>query len=46
LNTQRKILETLWRLWLRREPFDPERFFPTSSLGATAGEHPRAMAGT
>ena len=30
LNTQRKILAALWRMWLRREPFDPERFFPAT----------------
>jgi hypothetical protein len=26
LNTQRKILETMWMIWLRHRPFDPERF--------------------
>jgi hypothetical protein len=26
LNTQRKILETMWMMWLRQRPFDPERF--------------------
>src|SRR6266404_5035 len=26
LNTQRKILETMWMMWLRRQPFDPKRF--------------------
>src|SRR5213595_1322527 len=26
LNTQRKILETMWMMWLRHQPFDPERF--------------------
>ena len=26
LNTQRKILDTLWTLWLRGTPYDPERF--------------------
>jgi hypothetical protein len=26
LNTQRKILETMWMMWLRRRPFDPEKF--------------------
>src|SRR5947207_15356843 len=26
LNTQRKILETMWIIWLRHQPFDPERF--------------------
>ena len=26
LNTQRKILETMWLMWLRQKPFDPARF--------------------
>lgn len=26
LNTQRKILETMWMIWLRKRCFDPERF--------------------
>jgi transposase len=26
LNTQRKILETMWMMWLRRQPFDQKRF--------------------
>jgi transposase len=26
LNTQRKILETMWMIWLRHQSFDPERF--------------------
>jgi len=26
LNTQRKILETMWMMWLRQKPFDPVRF--------------------
>ena len=26
LNTQRKILETMWMIWLRQRPFDPQRF--------------------
>jgi hypothetical protein len=26
LNTQRKILETMWIMWLRKQPFDPEKF--------------------
>ena len=29
LNTQRKILETMWMMWLRRQPFDPQRFAQT-----------------
>jgi transposase len=28
LNTQRKILEALWLIWLRHRPFDPEKFNP------------------
>ena len=26
LNTQRKVLETMWMMWLRRQPFDSQRF--------------------
>lgn len=26
LNTQRKILETMWMMWLRHQPFAPARF--------------------
>jgi transposase len=26
LNTQRKILETMWSMWLRRRPFDAAKF--------------------
>ena len=26
LNTQRKILETMWMMWLRQWPFDPDKF--------------------
>jgi transposase len=34
LNTQRKILETMWMMWLRRQPFDPKRFAqPTTAPG-------------
>jgi len=36
LNTQRKILTAMWRMWLRRESFDPERFFPATDPDATA----------
>jgi hypothetical protein len=35
LNTQRKILETMWMVWLRKRPFDPERFAKKQS---TPGE--------
>lgn len=31
LNTQRKILATLWGLWKRRSPYDPELFLSSSS---------------
>jgi transposase len=31
LNTQRKILEALWQIWLRRRSFDPNRFFPMTT---------------
>ena len=26
LNTQRKILETMWMIWLRKRAFDPDKF--------------------
>jgi transposase len=29
LNTQRKILEAMWLIWLRRRPFDPNKFIQT-----------------
>lgn len=29
LNTQRKILEALWKMWLSKEPYDPKRFLTT-----------------
>ncbi|KAF5406612.1 MAG: Transposase IS116/IS110/IS902 family protein [Candidatus Udaeobacter sp.] len=29
LNTQRKILEAMWLIWLRRRPFDPNKFAQT-----------------
>jgi hypothetical protein len=31
LNTQRKILEALWLIWLRQRPFDPQKFNPHTS---------------
>jgi hypothetical protein len=31
LNTQRKILEALWLIWLRHRPFDPQKFNPYTS---------------
>lgn len=30
LNTQRKILEALWQIWRRRQPFDPTKFYRSS----------------
>lgn len=37
LNTQRKILEALWRLWLRNTDFDPDLFLtPSTARPATA----------
>jgi transposase len=41
LNTQRKILEAMWQMWLRARPFDPNKFFqqqptlPTKEAKAT-----------
>jgi hypothetical protein len=34
LNTQRKILEALWLIWLRRRPFEPDIFFPQPNAPA------------
>ena len=42
LNTQRKILETLWLIWLRRRPFDPNKFFPTTDAPAKQAGQPRS----
>jgi hypothetical protein len=38
LNTQRKILETMWILWLRRQPFEPKRFAQIAPSGTRLGE--------
>ena len=35
LNTQRKILEAMWQIWLRRRPFDPNRFFPPTATASS-----------
>jgi transposase len=46
LNTQRKILEAMWLLWLRREHFDPQRFFTTTDPPAKApGQSTHASTG-
>jgi transposase len=39
LNTQRKILESMWLIWLRQKRFDPEKFAPkqTALLGSKPG---------
>ena len=42
LNTQRKILEAMWQIWLRRRPFDPNRFFPIANApNPEAEQRPR-----
>src|SRR5438128_2322280 len=35
LNTQRKILEAMWQIWLRHRPFDPNKFFPQTANAST-----------
>jgi transposase len=39
LNTQRKILETMWMMWLRQQPFDRKKF---TSKQTAPGEQPAA----
>jgi hypothetical protein len=34
LNTQRKILEAMWNVWRRRQPFDPNKFFPPTATAS------------
>lgn len=41
LNTQRKILEALWQIWLRRRPFDPARFYPPPEERLLLKEEPK-----
>jgi transposase len=38
LNTQRKILEAMWLIWLKRCPFDPEKFNPTQTAPGEQGK--------
>ena len=48
LNTQRKILETMWMMWLRHQPFDPDRFAPKQTAPgeqATAKNDRRRLKG-
>ena len=42
LNTQRKLLETLWRMWLRNADFNPQLFLTPSTQ--TAGHSDPASA--
>ena len=50
LNTQRKILEAMWLIWLRRRRFDPNKFTQTqpapqgASCGANQALEVRAIA--
>ena len=37
LNTQRKILETMWMIWLRRQPFDSNKFAQQRSAAQEQG---------
>src|SRR6266496_6526160 len=39
LNTQRKILETMWLMWLRRERFDPEKFALKTDCSSSVAGH-------
>jgi transposase len=46
LNTQRKILETMWMMWLRQKPFDPVRFArieATPGVAATPKKQPERI---
>src|SRR5439155_755373 len=35
LNTQRKILEAMWQIWLRHRPFDPNKFCAQTANAST-----------
>ena len=37
LNTQRKILEAMWLIWLRTRPFDPNKFNPITMAPGEQG---------
>jgi len=37
LNTQRKILETMWMMWLRGQPFDSNKFAQQQSAPQEQG---------
>lgn len=42
LNTQRKILEAMWNMWRRRQPFDPSKFFPITATAPAKGSQSSA----
>ena len=42
LNTQRKILEAMWLLWRRHQPFDPKKFFPPTTTASAKGSESSA----
>src|SRR6266496_3112997 len=39
LNTQRKILETMWLMWLRQKRFDPEKFALKTDYSSSVAGH-------
>src|SRR5207249_4222134 len=43
LNTQRKILEAMWQMWLRQRPFDPKKFFPQTANAPDKGSQSNAV---
>lgn len=43
LNTQRKILEAMWQLWLLRRPFAEEKFCPSTAAAAPPEPSPRLV---
>jgi transposase len=43
LNTQRKILEAMWQIWLRRRAFDPNKFFPQTANAPDKGSQSNAV---
>jgi len=45
LNTQRKILEAMWNVWRRRQPFDPNKFFQTANAPAKEATAPAVSLG-
>ena len=39
LNTQRKILETMWLMWLRQKRFEPEKFALKTDCSSVVASH-------